>query len=56
VNGTDTITGHMHQRHPEVLAVLHGEPRRIGHKCPRPSFETRVKGALLRMTANLENA
>jgi hypothetical protein len=27
-------------RHPEVLAALRGEPRRIGHKRPRRSFET----------------
>src|SRR3979411_3110594 len=33
------------RRHPEVLAVLHGEPRRMGHKRPRPSFETPRKGA-----------
>jgi hypothetical protein len=32
-----------------VLAALRGEPRRIGHKRLRPSFETRAKGALLRM-------
>jgi hypothetical protein len=24
----------------EVLAVIHGEPRRVGHKRLRPSFET----------------
>jgi hypothetical protein len=34
-----------HRRHPEVLAVLHGEPRRMGHKRPRPSFETPRKRA-----------
>jgi hypothetical protein len=28
-----------------VLAVLHGEPRRIGHKRKRPSFETPRKRA-----------
>jgi hypothetical protein len=28
-----------------VLAVLHGEPRRIGRKHPGPSFETPRKGA-----------
>jgi hypothetical protein len=27
-------------RHPEVLAVLHGEPRRMGHKRSWRSFET----------------
>jgi hypothetical protein len=32
-------------RHPEVLAVLHGEPRRMGHKRPGPSFETPRKRA-----------
>jgi hypothetical protein len=32
-------------RHPEVLAVLHGEPRRMGHKRPWPSFETPRKRA-----------
>src|SRR3954469_17269828 len=37
-------------RHPEVLAVLHGEPRRMGHKRKRPSFETPRKRAALRMT------
>jgi hypothetical protein len=31
---------HSHRRHPEVLAVLHGEPRRMGHERLRPSFET----------------
>jgi hypothetical protein len=34
-----------HRRHPEVLAVLHGEPRRMGHKRLRPSFETPRKRA-----------
>jgi hypothetical protein len=29
----------------EVLAVLHGEPRRMGHKRKRPSFETPRKRA-----------
>jgi len=29
----------------EVLAVLHGEPRRMGHKRPQPSFETPRKRA-----------
>jgi hypothetical protein len=33
-----------HRRHPEVLAVF-GEPRRIGHKRKRPSFETPRKRA-----------
>src|SRR3954451_1949156 len=33
-------------RHPEVLAVLHGEPRRMGHKRKRPSFETPRKRAV----------
>src|ERR1700754_4236993 len=28
------------RRHPEVLAALRGEPRRMGHKRLRPSFET----------------
>src|SRR3954452_10587788 len=38
-------------RHPEVLALL-GEPRRMGHRHSRPSFETPRKTArLLRMTA-----
>jgi hypothetical protein len=32
-------------RHPEVLAVLHGEPRRMGHKRPLLSFETPRKSA-----------
>jgi hypothetical protein len=32
-------------RHPEVLAALGGEPRRIGHKRLRPSFETPRAGA-----------
>jgi hypothetical protein len=32
-------------RHPEVLAALRGEPRRIGHKRPRLSFETPRKRA-----------
>ena len=32
-------------RHPEVLAVLHGEPRRMGNKRLRPSFETPRKRA-----------
>jgi hypothetical protein len=27
-------------RRPEVLAVLHGEPRRMGRKRLQPSFET----------------
>jgi hypothetical protein len=31
-------------RHPEVLAVF-GEPRRMGHKRKRPSFETPRKRA-----------
>src|SRR4051794_38774348 len=40
------------RRHPEVLAVLHGEPRRMGHERLLPSFETPRKSArLLRMTA-----
>jgi hypothetical protein len=34
-----------HCRHPEVLAVLHGEPRRMGHKYLWPSFETPRKRA-----------
>jgi hypothetical protein len=29
----------------EVLAVLHGEPRRMSHKRKRPSFETPRKRA-----------
>jgi hypothetical protein len=33
-----------HRRHPEVLAVF-GEPRRMGHKRLRPSFETPRKRA-----------
>jgi hypothetical protein len=33
-----------------VLAVLHGEPRRMSRKRPWPSFETPRKGRLLRMT------
>src|SRR3954454_17308527 len=33
------------RRHPEVLAVLHGEPRRMGHKRLRRSFETPRKRA-----------
>jgi hypothetical protein len=32
-------------RHPEVLAALRGEPRRMGHKRTRPSFETPRKRA-----------
>src|SRR4051794_13092417 len=36
-------TIHTHRRHPEVLAVLHGEPRRMGHRRPQPSFETRAR-------------
>jgi hypothetical protein len=35
---------HQARRHPEVLAVF-GEPRRMGHKRPRPSFETPRKRA-----------
>jgi hypothetical protein len=34
-----------HRRHPEVLAVLYGEPRRMSHKRKRPSFETSRKRA-----------
>src|SRR4051812_10535318 len=42
----------IHHRHPEVLAVLHGEPRRMGHKRKRPSFETpRKRAAPLATTA-----
>jgi hypothetical protein len=37
-------TKHQHCRHPEVLAVF-GEPRRMGHKHKRPSFETPRKRA-----------
>jgi hypothetical protein len=33
------------RRHPEVLAALGGEPRRMGHKRLRPSFETPRKRA-----------
>jgi hypothetical protein len=33
------------RRHPEVLAVLHGEPRRMDHKRKRRSFETPRKRA-----------
>jgi hypothetical protein len=36
---------HIYRRHPEVLAVLHGEPRRMGHERIRPSFETPRKRA-----------
>jgi hypothetical protein len=34
-------------RHPEVLAVLHGEPRRIGHKRKRSILRdaTRERGS-----------
>jgi hypothetical protein len=43
--------GGQHCRHPEVLAVF-GEPRRIGHKYMRPSFETpRKRAAPLAITA-----
>jgi hypothetical protein len=35
----------IHRRHPEVLAVLHGEPRRMSHKRERLSFETPRKRA-----------
>src|SRR4051794_862368 len=31
------------RRHPEVLAALRGEPRRMGHKRLRPSFEMRAR-------------
>jgi hypothetical protein len=41
--------GHQHYRHPEVLAVF-GEPRRMGHKRSRPSFETPRKRAALPAT------
>jgi hypothetical protein len=34
-----------HRRHPEVLAASCGEPRRMGHKRKRPSFETPRKRA-----------
>src|SRR5437764_10559281 len=34
-----------HRRHPEVLALLQGEPRRMGHERLRPSFETPRKCA-----------
>src|SRR3979490_1223457 len=34
-----------YRRHPEVLAVLYGEPRRMDHKRPRPSFQTPRKRA-----------
>jgi hypothetical protein len=33
------------RRHPEVLAALRGEPRRMGHKRSRLSFETPRKRA-----------
>jgi hypothetical protein len=36
-----------HRRHPEVLAASGGEPRRMGHKRKRPSFETPRKRAAL---------
>jgi hypothetical protein len=36
--------GYADYRHPEVLAVF-GEPRRMGHKRKRPSFETPRKRA-----------
>src|ERR1700712_3407288 len=38
---------HEHRRHPEVLALLQGEPRRMRHgrPCVRPSFETPRKRA-----------
>jgi hypothetical protein len=35
---------HTFNRHPEVLAAF-GEPRRMGHKRWRPSFETPRKRA-----------
>jgi hypothetical protein len=40
--------------HPEVPAAPGGEPRRIGHKHPQPSFETprKMRGSL-RMTARM---
>jgi hypothetical protein len=41
----DSGSARQHRRHPEVLAVLHGEPRRMGHKRPRRSFETPRKRA-----------
>jgi hypothetical protein len=40
-----SLPGKKHLRHPEVLAVLHGEPRRMGRKHPRPSFEMPRKRA-----------
>jgi hypothetical protein len=42
-DGVPTILAH--RRHPEVLAALGGEPRRMGHKRLRPSFETPRKRA-----------
>jgi hypothetical protein len=40
----DSLICHQHRRYPEVLAVF-GEPRRMGHKRLRPSFETPRKRA-----------
>jgi hypothetical protein len=40
-----SLPGKKHRRHPEVLAVLHGEPRRMSHERPGPSFETPRKRA-----------
>jgi hypothetical protein len=36
---------HIHNRHPEVLAASCGEPRKMGRKRMRPSFETPRKSA-----------
>ena len=44
-NRIDGSVSNSLRRHPEVLAALHGEPRRMGHKRPRPSFETPRKSA-----------
>jgi hypothetical protein len=38
-------TALQHRRHPEVLAVLHGEPRRMATDARGPSFETPHKRA-----------
>src|SRR3954463_16559289 len=42
---------HNHRRHPEVLAVLHGEPRRMAASaCGHPRDAAQARGSL-RMTA-----
>jgi hypothetical protein len=40
-----SLIAKQHRRYPEVLAVLHGEPRRMGRRRKRPSFETPRKRA-----------